>query len=79
MPAIQKKYNDLLELLKAYSPFHLAFSGGLDSRFLAHAARRAGVSFTAVHIVGPHVPHRDTDAALAWLERNKLTYNTIHF
>lgn len=79
MPAIQKKYNDLLELLKAYSPFYLAFSGGLDSRFLAHAARRAGVSFTAVHIMGPHVPHRDTDAALAWLERNKLAYNTIHF
>lgn len=36
----------------------IAFSGGLDSRFLAFAARMFGYSVTLLHVHGPHVsPH----------------------
>ena len=79
MPEMKKKYTALLELLKAYAPFHLAFSGGVDSRFLAHAARQAKAAFTAVHIAGPHVPRLDTEAALAWLERRGIAAVVVQF
>ncbi len=44
----------------------IALSGGLDSRFLAHAAcrlRDAGVAPVLVHFRGPHVPEGETAAA----------------
>lgn len=44
----------------------LAFSGGLDSRFLAFTAARAGVPLHLFHVRGPHVPEAETGEALAW-------------
>ena len=32
----------------------VAYSGGLDSRFLCYAAARAGASVLALHCHGPH-------------------------
>lgn len=59
----------LLTLLRQVSPFALAFSGGLDSRFLAHAAALAaghGVRAVLFHIRGPHVPAGESREAEAW-------------
>lgn len=60
---------DRLErLLRACSPMALAFSGGLDSRFLAHMALRAGKGAQAhlFHIQGPHVQSAESARAVAW-------------
>ena len=79
MPDAEKKYCELQTLLKVHAPFYLAFSGGLDSRFLAHAAGQAGLAFTAVHVTGPHVPSADTEAALGWLEQNGIPRQVVQF
>ncbi|SBW05082.1 conserved hypothetical protein [uncultured delta proteobacterium] len=44
----------------------VAYSGGLDSRFLIHMARRAGLDVTALHIRGPHIPAREHGYAVQW-------------
>lgn len=62
-------------LLARYSPLALAFSGGLDSRFLAHAAAlrsNEGVALHLFHITGPHVPEEETLAARQWAEARGL-------
>ena len=59
----------LSELLHACSPMALAFSGGLDSRFLAQMAYRLapeGVRIRLFHIRGPHVQWAESADALTW-------------
>lgn len=57
-------------LLRDLSPFALAFSGGLDSRFLAHAVCLAPADqdrprIRLLHAEGPHVPASESAAARA--------------
>ena len=73
------KLRELNSLLAAKAPFVLAFSGGLDSRFLAHSARLAGLEFQAAHVRGPHVPAADSEAALAWLAGRGISCIEIEF
>jgi uncharacterized protein len=56
----------LLELLKGTGPLTVALSGGVDSRFVVHAARHAGVPLRIVHVAGPHVAAAETAYALKW-------------
>jgi uncharacterized protein len=59
----------LSKVLLACSPFALAFSGGVDSRFLAHMGDRLapqGVRMRLFHIRGLHVPWSDSAGALGW-------------
>lgn len=59
----------LTERLHACSPMALAFSGGLDSRFLAQLAYRLapeGVRVRLFHIRGPHVQWAESADALTW-------------
>lgn len=44
----------------------IAFSGGLDSRFLAFAAQRLGYSVTLLHVCGPHVNPQESAFAQSW-------------
>ena len=55
----------------------VAFSGGLDSRFLLYAANRAGTAVRALHIRGPHIPRRETEEALQWAEEQKIPCTLI--
>ena len=57
--------------------FALAYSGGLDSRFLAHAARRLGFEPVLLHVVGPHVPPDETGYARDWAAENRLSYAEV--
>lgn len=41
----------------------VAYSGGVDSRFLCHALLRAGLDVLALHARGPHVPEAETRQA----------------
>ena len=59
----------LTERLHACSPVALAFSGGLDSRFLAQMAYRLapeGVRVRLFHVRGPHVQWAESADALTW-------------
>ena len=50
----------------------LAFSGGLDSRFLAFAAHRLGYSVTLLHVLGPHVSPQESAFAQNWAALHAL-------
>lgn len=41
----------------------VAYSGGVDSRFLCHALLRGGLDVLALHARGPHVPDAETRQA----------------
>ena len=44
----------------------VAYSGGLDSRFLIHAALRESLDVQALHVRGPHIPRQEYAFALDW-------------
>lgn len=56
----------------------LAYSGGLDSRFLAFAAKRLGFTVRLLHISGPHVAPSDTQEALNYAKRMGLAVELVH-
>lgn len=68
---------DILAKSAENGRFALAYSGGLDSRFLAHAARLLGFSPQLLHITGPHVPPEESEFARAWAEGHALDFKEI--
>ena len=77
-------YLDAMErlraLLHAYSPLVVAFSGGLDSRFLTHTAGLwafEGIRVHLLHCTGPHVPETETRAAVLWAEGRGLPLTLV--
>lgn len=44
----------------------VAYSGGLDSRFVIHAALLAGIAVRALHVHGPHIPGHEHAYAVHW-------------
>ena len=63
---IRGRWDGLLARLRGLGPLVVAFSGGVDSRFLAHAAVHAGAAPVLVHVRGPHVAPAETAYALHW-------------
>ena len=57
--------------------FALAFSGGMDSRFLAHAAQLLGFSPLLLHVTGPHVPPEESDFARRWAAARGLPLREV--
>ncbi|MBD5626009.1 MAG: PP-loop family protein [Desulfovibrio sp.] len=55
----------------------VAFSGGLDSRFLCHAAQGAGCDLLLIHGAGPHVPPEESAAAQEWAQARGLRLLTF--
>lgn len=55
---------ELEKLARPAGGFALAYSGGLDSRFLAFFASSLGVPVRLLHVTGPHVPETESRAAL---------------
>ncbi len=68
----EPKLDELLALLKRLSPVALAYSGGLDSRFLAFAAQSADVDLHLYHISGPHISTEETEKAKAWAVSHRI-------
>jgi uncharacterized protein len=73
----------LLRATAAAGRLNIAYSGGIDSRFLAHAAQQAGVPCLLFHCSGPHVPLAETAYALRWAQQSALPlrlvpYNPLH-
>jgi len=57
----------------------VAYSGGLDSRFLCHAALLCGCDVLAVHVFGPHIPPQESAGATAWAQQRGLPLLTARF
>ena len=57
----------------------VAYSGGLDSRFLCHAALLCGCEVLAVHVFGPHIPPQESAGATAWAQQRGLPLLTARF
>src|SRR6056297_2595046 len=55
----EKKYEKLKNILRDLDNFVIAFSGGVDSTFLAAAAQDAGTDFTALTVKFPFVPRKE--------------------
>jgi uncharacterized protein len=63
---IDEKYRRLLEIIRAQESVAVAFSGGVDSSFLCHAAAAAlGPRAIAVTIVSPMLPRSEIDCAVS--------------
>lgn len=60
--------------LAAGKRFALAYSGGLDSRFLAHAGQRFGLEPLLLHVHGPHVAPEESASARAWARLRGLPF-----
>lgn len=57
----------------------LAYSGGLDSRFLAFCAKTAGLAPLLYHVKGPHVAPAETKSALERAEEMGLAVTVVPF
>ncbi len=69
----------LVEVLAGLPGIALAFSGGIDSRFLAFAAKICGCRLLAIHAAGPHVPPGDSAFAKNWLAQNRINYLVVNY
>ncbi|MDR3341340.1 MAG: ATP-dependent sacrificial sulfur transferase LarE [Treponema sp.] len=64
MTTIDEKYQRLLDIIAARHRVAVAFSGGVDSSFLCHAAAAAlGPKAIAITIVSPMLPKTEIDCA----------------
>ncbi|MDR1125718.1 MAG: PP-loop family protein [Deltaproteobacteria bacterium] len=72
------KLNQLEADCRAFGKLAVAFSGGLDSRFLCYTASRLGIPVRALHISGPHIPRRETEEAGTWAEKNHIPFTLLH-
>ena len=62
---------------KERGSFALAYSGGMDSRFLAHAAKLLGFEPHLLMAVGPQVPPEEEEYGEVWARRNGLSFRKI--
>jgi uncharacterized protein len=64
--SVEEKYQRLLSLIAAHGSAAVAFSGGVDSSFLCHAAAAAlGDKAVAITVVSPMLPKSEIEAAAA--------------
>ncbi len=65
--------------LRGLPPLAVAFSGGLDSRFLCHAALLCGCDVLALHARGPHIPPEESARAAQWAKDSGLSLLMLDF
>lgn len=86
MPDVKEKETALLDALRDMAAtvpgiggtVAVAYSGGLDSRFVVHMAKRAGLAVRALHVFGPHIPAHEHAYAVGWAERSGAPLTVIN-
>jgi uncharacterized protein len=77
-PELAPAYERLKSVLRGYGPTAVAYSGGVDSAFLAYAAREAlGDDMVCVIAVSPSLGEREYRDALAFLSRHRIPCEQI--
>ena len=77
-PELALPYERLKSVLRGYGPMVVAYSGGVDSAFLAYAAREAlGDDMVCVIAVSPSLGEREYRDALAFLSRHRIPCEQI--
>jgi uncharacterized protein len=75
---LDEKYERLLEIIAAQGSAAVAFSGGVDSSFLCHAAAAAlGDKAVAITVVSPMLPRSEIDGAGEIAARIGITHFLI--
>lgn len=69
----------LRQILGNLPKIALAYSGGVDSRFLAHAAQICGSKILALNAYGPHIAPGDTAFAKIWANNQGLELDSFYF
>lgn len=59
-----RRLDEVLAEIAPQRTFSIAYSGGLDSRFLAFSAKRLGFQASLLHIIGPQIAPDETAGAL---------------
>jgi len=71
---IMKKYSYLIKTLKEKKKIAIAFSGGLDSSFIAYVAKQAGIDVLLLTVTSPLFSAHDEEIAKQFAK----TINTNH-
>lgn len=69
----------LRQILASLPKIALAYSGGIDSRFLAHAARLCGCEVLAINASGPHISPTETAWAREWAKKREFRLIPLEF
>ena len=76
---VSEKYDRLVEVLKSYQSCLVAYSGGVDSVFLAFVAHQVlGGKALAAIADSPSLPRREFAEAMALAEQFKLPVQVVH-
>lgn len=70
-------YSELLHLLRTLGNVAIALSGGLDSRFLVHAAQEAGCDILALTVAGSHITPADSKSAVEWAKARGIPHMLV--
>jgi uncharacterized protein len=77
-PEVLSRLATVLGEIAEQNRFALAYSGGLDSRFLAYMAQRLGIEPRLMHVAGPHISPEETAYARDWAASHSLFYEEVH-
>ncbi len=69
----------LQQIIQTLPPCVLAFSGGLDSRFLMFMLARQERDVIGIHVTGLHMRPKESADALKWLVERNLPFSTVSF
>ena len=76
---LEQKYEALLAYLKSLEKLTIAFSGGVDSTFLAYAAQEAlGDNALTITVDSPYIPRWELDEAKELAESIGIKQEIIH-
>jgi len=74
----KEKYNQLIESVKALGTVAVAFSGGVDSTFLAYVANEAlGNKAIAITVDSPYIPRWEIEEALALANKIGIKHEIV--